>query len=413
MGNDQKDRYDAIVVGAGPGGCTAATLMARSGLRVVLLEKERFPRDKICGDAISGKSVGVLKELGLLEKTEQAESIVSWGATFSSPRGDEVSIPFTNVLDRPTPPGFVCARTEFDEILFDAAVDSGVEVRQDTRVTGLLRNGQTVIGVSMSTPDNREESIDAPVTIGADGAYSVVSRELGINQLDERHYVAGIRAYYRNVSGFHERNYIEIHFVDEVLPGYFWIFPMANGGANVGLGMLSSLIKKKNIRLKELLEHMTKRSRFAHRFEHAEKLAPTKGWGLPLGSRPRPMAGDGWMLVGDAASLIDPFTGEGIGNAMVSGMKAAEWVSRAVSERDFSKSFLSGYQDDVLGQLKSELRLGQNMQRLLNWKWLLNQVIAKASRSPDMSRAISYMFEDMSEREKLVSPLFYLRLLFA
>lgn len=413
MGNDQKNRYDAIVVGAGPGGCTAATIMARSGLRVVLLEKERFPRDKICGDAISGKSVEVLKELGLLEKTEQAESIVSWGATFSSPRGDVVSIPFTNVLDRPTPPGFVCARTEFDQILFDAAVDSGVEVRQDTRVTGLLRNGQTVIGVSMSTPDNRKESIEAPVTIGADGAYSVVSRELGINQLDERHYVAGIRTYYRNVSGFHERNYIELHFVDDVLPGYFWIFPMANGRANVGLGMLSSVIKKKNIRLKELLEQMTKHPRFAHRFEHAEKLAPTKGWGLPLGSRPRPMAGDGWMLVGDAASLIDPFTGEGIGNAMVSGMKAAEWVSRAVSEHDFSKSFLSGYQHDVLDQLKSELRLGQNMQRLLNWKWLLNQVIAKASRSPDMSRAISYMFEDMSEREKLVSPLFYLRLLFA
>ncbi len=413
MGNAPRKTYDAIVVGAGPGGCTAATLMAKSGLKVVLIEKERFPRDKICGDAISGKSVGVLKKLGLLEKTRHAESIVSWGAIFSSPLGDEVSIPFTNVLDRPTPPGFICARTEFDRILFQAAVDAGVDVHQETRVTALTRITGVVTGVSVTGPGEEKAAFDAPITIGADGAYSVVVRELGIDQLHEKHYVAGIRAYYENVTGFHEQNYIELHFVDEVLPGYFWIFPMANGRANVGMGMLSSILKKKNIRLKELLEQLTKHPRFAHRFENANKLTPTRGWGLPLGSRPRTMAGDGWMLVGDAASLIDPFTGEGIGNAMVSGMKAAEWASRAVHEGDYSTSFLSGYEKDVLGLLRSELRLGHNMQRLLNWKWLLNRVIAKASTSPEVCRAISYMFEDMSEREKLVSPLFYLRLLFA
>src|SRR5690606_15657383 len=113
------ETYDAIIVGAGPGGATAAAVMARAGLRVLLLDKATFPRDKICGDAISGKSVDVLRKLGLLDRLMQAESLDSWGCTFSGPYGDAVEIPFTKALSRPTPPGFICARLVFDNLLFE------------------------------------------------------------------------------------------------------------------------------------------------------------------------------------------------------------------------------------------------------------------------------------------------------
>ena len=404
--------YDAVIVGAGPGGATAAAVMARRGLRPLLLDKDAFPRDKICGDALSGKTVDVMKRLGMIDALLATTQIDSWGVTFSGPYGDEAAIPFTKALDKPVAPGFVCDRVTFDKLVFDQAVEAGAEVWTGASVTGLLREGAKVVGVRVKR-GGVEEEVRAPITVGADGAYSVVVRELGMDQLHETHYCAGLRWYWEGVTGFHERTHIEIHFVDEAIPGYFWIFPMADGRANVGLGMLSRIVKKRDIKLKPLLEQLVEHPRFRERFAGGRPLEKMRGWGLPLGSKPRPLAGDGWMLVGDAGSLIDPFTGEGIGNAMVSAEKAAEWTQRAREAGDTSAAFLAGYGQDVLDYLGDELRLSHAMQRLGRWKWLLNKVIAKAARSPEVADAISMMFDDEEQREQLISPLFYLRLLAA
>ncbi|HEX7071433.1 MAG TPA: FAD-dependent monooxygenase, partial [Rhodothermales bacterium] len=119
------DTFDAVVVGAGPAGATAAANMAERGMRVALLDRAAFPRDKICGDAVSGKSVDVLRRLRLIEGLQQVEQVGSWGVTFSAPAGDEVAIPFTSQLDAPVAPGFVCARLVFDQLLVQNAVRAG------------------------------------------------------------------------------------------------------------------------------------------------------------------------------------------------------------------------------------------------------------------------------------------------
>ena len=387
--------------------------MARAGMNVLMVDHATFPRDKICGDAISGKSVDVLRELGMLDDLVADESIGSWGVTFSGPLGDEVAIPFTKALDQPVAPGFVSSRIVFDNIVFEHAGRAGADIWQETSVEGIIQDNGRVTGIIVERDGETAQEVRAPIVIGADGAYSVVARDLGIEQLSERHYCAGLRAYYQGVTGFHELNHIEIHFVDESIAGYFWIFPMPNGMANVGLGMLSSVVKKRKLRLKPLLNRLVDHPRFRHRFENAERVGPVKGWGLPLGSKPRRMAGDGWMLVGDAASLIDPFTGEGIGNAMVSGWRAAQWTEKALEGGDTSAAFLKGYQQAVMDRLSGELKLSHAMQRLGNWKWLLNTVVRKASRSEELADAISCMFDDLEERKRLVSPLFYLRVLTA
>jgi len=408
------DSYDVIIVGAGPGGSTTATVASRQGLRVLMLDKDAFPRDKICGDAISGKSVDVLRELGLLDLVVRDESLDSWGVTFSGPSGAEVAIPFTKVMDAPVAPGFISQREVFDDILFRVAVDSGAEVWQNAAVEGLQRDAEgRVYGVRVRRRGQEPEDVLAPLVVGADGAYSVVARDLGMKQLSEKHYCAGLRVYYEGVTGFHPKNFIEIHFVDESIPGYFWIFPLPNGRANVGIGMLSEVVKKNDIKLKPLLEKLVDHPRFKERFAGARRLGPIRGWGLPLGSKPRKMAGDGWMLVGDAASLIDPFTGEGIGNAMVSGWRAAEWAARAKMAGRFDAAYLAGYEHEVMDRLRNELRLSHMMQRLGNWKWLLDTVIRKASRSEELAGLISCMFDDLNERRQLVSPMFYLKVLTA
>lgn len=413
--------YDVIVVGGGPGGATATAFMAEAGLDVLLLEKDAFPRDKVCGDAISGKSVDVLRRLGVVDEVLATEQVGSWGVTFGGPYGDEVAIPFTEELGRRVPPGFVCTRETFDNVLFERAARSSADVWEQASVTGLLRaNGEDdgpVTGVKVKRKiDGRKSTIEeiaAPLVVGADGAYSAVARELGMDQLDEGHYCAGLRSYWQGVTGFHEHNHVELHFVDEAIPGYFWIFPLPDGRANVGIGMLSRVIKQNDIDLKGLLRQCIEHPRFEERFAQAEQIGSIKGWGLPLGSQPRTMAGAGWMLVGDAASLIDPFSGEGIGNAMIGGELAAQWAEKAATRGDYSADFLQGFEDEVMAYLGDELWLSHAMQRLGRWKWLLNTVIRKASRSDELADTISCMFDDESQRRKLLSPLFYLRVLFA
>lgn len=404
---------DVIIVGAGPAGATAAAFMADDGLRVLVLDQARFPRDKVCGDAVSGKSVDVLRALGVLGRVQAAGSQPSWGITFGAPSGDVVSVPFTTDYDRPVPPAFVCTRETFDRILFDRAVAAGAEVRQETAVEDLLREGEQVVGVRARPVGGRHPAVElrAPLVVGADGAYSAVARALGFPQHEPRHYAAAVRAYYEGVTGFHERHFMEIHFLDVCLPGYFWIFPLGDGRANVGVGMLSHALKRRDVRLKALLDACVAHPFFRERFAGAHRVGPIKGWGLPLGSKPRPMAGSGWLLLGDAASLIDPFTGEGIGNAMVGGREAARWARTAHGAGDYSGALLDAFDRRMRGLLADELRLSHALQRLTRRHRLLTLVIRRAARRPELADVLTSMFDDEHQRRRLVSPLFYLRLL--
>jgi len=148
------------------------------------------------------------------------------------------------------------------------------------------------------------------------------------------------------------------------------------------------------------------------RFEKAELVDDIKGYGLPLGSKKRPISGDGFILLGDAASLIDPFTGEGIGNAMISALKASEVIAASFSNADYSAKNLSKYDEIVYNRLWPELNLSSKMLQLVKYPWLFNLVINKASRSKTLQETISCMFEDIDMRNKLKDPRFYLKILF-
>jgi flavin-dependent dehydrogenase len=204
-------------------------------------------------------------------------------------------------------------------------------------------------------------------------------------------------------------NFIELHFLKELLPGYFWIFPLPNGEANVGLGIRSDYISKRKLNLKQLLPQVIE----AHpelkvRFANAELIDEVRGFGLPLGSKKRSISGENYMLIGDAASLIDPFTGEGIGNAMMSGMLAAQ---QAMSAHNYHATTLAQYDAAVYKRLWSELSLSRKMQQLVTVPWLFNLVVNKAQKSKTMQETISCMFEDLDVRERLKKPSFYVNLL--
>jgi len=401
------------ILGAGPGGCTAAMALSKIGIPCLLIDQATFPRDKVCGDALSGKVILTLKRIreDLPEQLGiEKDCLPSHGVTFVAPNGKTLKVPFRSNSNIEIPPGFLSKRIHFDNWLFEKAKASPhVEVITNLRIENFQKNG---INWVLSDKEGKTK-IESQLIIAADGAHSRFAKKIGEISMEEEHYCAGLRAYYKGVKGLDKKGFIELHFVKEFLPGYFWIFPLPNGDANVGVGMRSDVVGRKKINLKEeMLNLINKHPILKDRFENATIDGAVRGYGLPLGSKKRKISGDGYVLLGDAASLIDPFTGEGIGNAMISGLKAAEIIATIWEKKSFNKENLIAYDIEVYKRLWPELNLSKKMQELVKYPWLFNLIVNKANRSKTLQETISCMFEDIDLRNKLKDPMFYLKVLF-
>lgn len=380
------DLYDVIIVGGGPAGSTCAYILGQKHIKVLLIEKAQFPRDKTCGDFISARLSDKMKELGLYDAVKNTTHSVIEDLLFSHPVVGSFLI--KDSLSRACSTGFVCKRENLDKTLFEEA-KKHVDVLEGTKVKGLLFEGNQVVGVCSENRNFR-----AKIVVGADGANGITAKALGVETLDENHNAVAIRSYYSNIKGV--TNNIELHFLDEVQPGYFWIFPtdQATGEANVGLGVLSRNVRNKNLQLKQLLQRITKEHpQFRERFAQAECLAPVKGWSLPFGSKRRSIAFNGALLIGDAAGLIDPMSGEGIENGFRSAECAAKIIQQAFIAKDFSYSFLLKYEKAMESLLWPELRKGY---------W-----IQKISRNPIFLKFIFWLLKHFPFSRKLIANKFF------
>ena len=416
--------YDVAVVGAGPGGSTAAAFLSRAGLKTLLLDKAKFPRDKSCGDAVCSKSVRILRELGLDAEVRQKVFAQSDGQVFVNLQGDALRLPFAHLAPDPQEPGatvrqptpaYVIKREIFDDVLFQHARRlPQVTALEEFTTTGLLREGEAVRGVVGLDREGREQRFSARLVIGADGAMSKVAEGVGAYDFKRKkreHWIAAFRIYCEGVRDLKE---MEIHFLDGLMLGYFWIFPVGNGVANVGAGMVESSLngaggRKINLR-KATYQAIANHPRFQQRFAGAREVPDSfRGWQLPCGSERRKLSGDGWMLIGDAASLIDPFSGEGISNAMHSAQLAAETAAAVLQGR----SDTGRYEARVWEELGPELDTAYQLQKLTRFKWLLNFLLRRAARSPRIREAVTGIAVDQTQAKQLLNPLFYLRLLLA
>jgi geranylgeranyl reductase family protein len=403
-------RYDIAIVGAGPAGCACALSLANSGFSVVVLESHNFPRDKICGDALSADVVNQLFKID----TSLGNSFLSLqgkqpspGIRFYAPNGSSLDIAFQQ-KEHLTNGGFVMPRIDFDHFLANRVKrTTDITFLENQKVIKVVHGSDNILIHTMS------QSFSAGMVLGADGAQSIVKRYLLLEPLDRNHHSAGLRQYYSNVKGMHHKSYIELHFYKEILPGYLWIFPLPNNKANVGIGMLSEKISKKNINLKavfnQLLHH---HPNLKSRFDEAQALETAKGFGLPLGSRKRPLSGNRFLLLGDAASLIDPFTGEGIGNAIRSGRLSATHCRKAFQENRFDAAFNTRYDLDVYDAVWKELSVSTRLQKLLKYPKLFNFIVKKANRNPSLQLLLTAMLDDIDIKKELAKPSFYGKLLF-
>ncbi len=405
-----------VIIGAGPAGCGTSIYLTKAGIPHIILEKESFPRDKVCGDACSGKTAHVLRKANpewLHEIFRQEDKFTpSHGIVFVAPNGKALDVPFGNNL-RPgeTAPGWTTPRLVFDNFLFSKLDPALATVYQKASVKKIERNEEGM--VVHFEQNGTSYVVQASLLVGADGDKGIVRKTLINDNSSEKTYAVGLRAYYKGVQGLNQNNFIELHFLPEVLPGYFWIFPLPNGMANVGVGILSEQIRKKKINLREqMLKAIEQNPSISHRFKGATLEGKIQGWGLPMGMERQPVSGDHYMLTGDSASLIDPFSGEGIGNALYSGMLAAEAIEQAIAAKRFDQAFLKEAYDDVLyKRIGDELKISATLQRLCRFPWLFNFVVNKAHKSPSLSKTISCMFTDLDLRDQLRKPSFYAKIL--
>lgn len=406
-----------IIVGAGPAGAGTSIYLSKAGIPHVIIEKETFPRDKVCGDACSGKTAFVLRKANpewLQEIFQDEKSFTpSHGIVFVAPNGKALNIPYNpNRQPGEQAPGFTTPRLIFDNFLFEKLDKRYATIFQKSSIKTIDKKDGKVIVTFTKGEDTYE--VTAPLIVGADGDKSVVRKKFANEDASSKAYAVGLRAYYTGVTEMDANNFIELHFLPELLPGYFWIFPLPNGTINVGVGILSDQVRKKKINLREQMLHAIKNNpNIKHRFANATLTDKIQGWGLPMCVEQVPVSGENYLLTGDAAALIDPFSGEGIGNALYSGMLAAFAIEKSLQEKNYTQAFLKENYDNVLyKRIGDELKISATLQRLCRFPWLFNFVVNKAKKSPSLSKTISSMFADLDLRDQLSKPSFYFKILF-
>lgn len=406
------EHFDLIIVGAGPAGCTLALHLAESGLKIAMIEKDRFPRSKICGDALSGKVINILRRIpgnAFNDFIENIPKVPSHGIRFMSPSMQTLDVPFGNSsFPGDIAPGYVCSRKVFDQFLFSHVVKCPqINILQGIRVLSVKRGPEHMI-VETDGP-----TLTAKMVAGADGVHSVVRQNLaGHIQPSDHHFCLGIRSYFRNVSGMAENNFIELMFLKPLLPGYFWIFPGDGGISNVGLGVPKDLVIRKKIKLIALFRALiSEHPALQDRFIDAEMHGKPEAHALPLGTYRSRRYGDGYILLGDAGFMVDPFSGEGIGNAMGSAESAVPVILDSFKKGDFSQDQLANYQQRITKRFEDEFRIMGIMQNLVRYPALMNLVVRKAARNEELRKMLSSMFTQQDIRSKLTRPGFYMKLL--
>ncbi|MFP4521561.1 MAG: FAD-dependent monooxygenase [Fibrobacterota bacterium] len=400
--------FDILISGGGPAGCACAIAAARKGLRSAVIEKTESVSEKICGGGLSGRAVSRLKELGIYDNFlrdvphNKIDSVF-----FSSPSGHslKLSVQKDPVFSEKSG-GFTVYRRDFDSFLQKQAEKAGAVFFRGLSECGKVIEDKKIVFVNCEG-----EGAQAPLQFrarfffGASGyrgpSYPVLRKNSRLKE------IRGIRAFYSGV--YSSPDTIEMSFEKQIIPGYFWVFTMPDGLINAGF--TSYPIKGKNSPgMRKMLLQLESSPVFSERFSNARIVGEPEGWILPSGGRPVKTALN-FAAGGDEAAMVDAFTGEGIGNAMYSGVLAADSAAEKLAGN--KKTFFRIYDRKFKRVFKKEIFISFLLLRLAKKKALFDFVLKNATRNDKFYESLIKIVSGSLSRFRLLNPFFYFPLIFS
>jgi menaquinone-9 beta-reductase len=375
-------RADVVVVGAGPAGTAAAIELRRAGRSVVVLDKAVFPRDKCCGDGLTTLALRELEHLDF-----DPGSIPDWfdvdGAAIRSPSGREVVVPL--------PPNgkyaAVAPRLQLDDSLVELARKHGADIRDGHGFRALVEHDDHVTVTAAGL------TVDARYVVAADGMWSPVRKSLGLNDtgyLGEWH---GFRQYGRNVTGPAAQQ-LYVWFEPDLVPGYAWSFPLPDGRVNIGFGVLRDGTRK-GAEMKELWADLLRRPHIVDALGAGFELEDRHtAWPIPARIDEAIVARGRVLFTGDAAMATDVMTGEGIGQALLTGRLAAEAIVNAGARQP--ERAADEYRRAVHHHLVADHKMSLALGAVLATSWGARGAIRVVAASGEWGRRnfARWMFED-------------------
>ena len=391
---------DAIEVGGGPAGSVSAALLAERGHRVLLLDKARFPRHKACSEYVNPAGARLLTALGLGRDLDALGVHRMEGMLIHAPGGHRFLADFGAA--EPGSMAIGLCRYRLDTLLLDRARDTGVEVHEGAHVRDVVAEDGSVRDVAATIGGDRV-TLRAPLTIGADGRHGIVSRALGLDVPLRWPRRTGLVAHYQGVSGLDRWG--EMH-VAARGHGYAGLAPLEGGLTNVAFVIDSVAVAERHNRLEAFFEEgLARIPEVAAKLAGAARVGGIRGVGS-MARRARKVSGDGFLLVGDAASFLDPFTGEGVYEALRGATLLALVADAALRGGDVSSRMLAPYRLARRRAFWAKRQVCWLVQGFVAMPALMDYATLRLDRRPTSAATLAAVLGDLCPARRALSPMF-------
>ena len=392
-------KHDIAIIGAGPGGSSAAYFLAKQGFNVLLLDKAEFPRHKTCGDGLTPRALDILSEMGLLEDVHR-EGFRIDGIHLFAPRQQHLHM---SIPQKENLPNYLLTipRFKLDQIIFERAIQAGAAFQGKTNIHNIEKTTQ---GIFISGKHNQQNiEFEARMGIIATGANLKLLKNTKI-LTKQPPMIMAARQYLDGVSGL-SRN-VAAYFDGIPLPGYGWVFPISDTIANIGVGYWPHGIarhwKPKNAH--QVFNHFVAQETVREMLKNAVALEPVKGFPIRMDFPTAPTFGQGCLLVGEAAGLVNPLTGEGIDFALESGRLAAEHIQGMFERGGFLSEDFVSYNAFLRRHFQRLFVMLARIRKLYINPLLISRFIESAQNIPDLQLMLANIILGHEDAAAGVSP---------